>query len=238
MKLLRLNLIIIIFFLTLILIKTSTTSNLINLVKYNYDERWNKVYGYCENEALGFVKYIQKKYEFETTPKIVNFKKFPDASWVLMKSKINQSKDKIILLNYIPKQKYKLKKIKNNKYISENTIFSVSSVDSVIINKSKGNLKGKLKIYKSDAHKDILIDEIIFDEKNEKIIFNEFSDMKLNNPMDPLDRERKYIIKIETDNEIELNKIKNVTITFNNIYNLDKYKIIERYDNCFFIKND
>ena len=83
-----------------------------------------------------------------------------------------------------------------------------------------------------------MIDEIIFDEKNEKIIFNQFSDMKLNNPMDPLDRERKYIIKIETDNEIELSKIKNVTITFNNIYNLDKYKIIERYDNCFFIKND
>ena len=62
-----------------------------------------------------------------------------------MRSDINQSKDKIILLNYIPKQKYKLKKIKNNKYISENTIFSVSSVDSVIMNKSEGSLKGKIK---------------------------------------------------------------------------------------------
>ena len=236
MKFLRFNLIIIIFFLTLILIKTSTTNNLINLVKYNYDERWNKVYGFCENEALGFVRYINEKYNFAKIPKIVNFKKFPDASWTFMRSDINQSKDKIILLNYIPKQKYKLKKIKNNKYISENTIFSVSSVDSVIMNKSEGSLKGKLKIYKSDAHKNILIDEIKFDEKNEKIIFNKFRDMKLNNPLDPLDRERKYIIQIETENNIDLSKIKDLSIIFNNIYNLKEYEILESYNNCYFIK--
>ena len=60
--------------------------------------------------------------------------------------------------------------------------------------------------------------------------------MKLNNPLDPLDRERKYIIQIETENNIDLSKIKDLSITFNNIYNLNEYEIIESYNNCYFIK--
>ena len=60
--------------------------------------------------------------------------------------------------------------------------------------------------------------------------------MKLNNPLDPLDRERKYIIQIETENNIDLSKIKDLSIIFNNIYNLKEYEILESYNNCYFIK--
>ena len=60
--------------------------------------------------------------------------------------------------------------------------------------------------------------------------------MKLNNPLDPLDRERKYIIQVETENNIDLSKIKDLSIIFNNIYNLKEYEILESYNNCYFIK--
>ncbi|MDA9629761.1 hypothetical protein N9S67_02050 [Candidatus Pelagibacter sp.] len=236
MKFLRINLFIIIFFFTLILIKTSTTTNLINLVKYDYDERWNKVYGYCENEALGFVRDISKKYNFSINPTIINFKKYPDSSWSLYKPKQTPSKNKFILLNYFPKKKYDLKKLDNKTYISNETIYSVSNIHEILIDKKSGQLDGSIQIFKSDVHKNILIDKVLFKGSENQIKLINFSKINLNNPLDPIDRERKYIIQIVTNNPANLKKIKNISITFNSLIDLEKYNIIEKHQNCYFIE--
>lgn len=236
MKFLKINLFIIISFLILILIKTSTPINLVNLIKYDYDERWNNAYGFCKNEALGFVKDMAKKYKFDVNPKIINFKKYPDPSWVLYAHEQIQSDDKLILLNYIPKKKYVLKKLDYNKYISTDSIFSVSNISEIQIDKKPGHLAGSIKIFKSDAHKDIFIDIVSFDGNEDKIILKNFTNMQLNNPLDPINRERKYIFQINSNDSVKLEIIKNINVTFNTLYDLKNYNIIEKYQNCYFVE--
>jgi hypothetical protein len=60
--------------------------------------------------------------------------------------------------------------------------------------------------------------------------------MQLNNPLDPINRERKYIFQINSNDSVKLEIIKNINVTFNTLYDLKNYNIIEKYQNCYFVE--
>ena len=44
----------------LIIHKSDFFKNISSILKFNYDERISKVYGYCEREGIGYVNFIKK----------------------------------------------------------------------------------------------------------------------------------------------------------------------------------
>ena len=45
----------------MIFFKTSFVNNLKNVLESSENERITKLYGYCKNESIGYLKYLKKK---------------------------------------------------------------------------------------------------------------------------------------------------------------------------------
>lgn len=78
--------------------------NIYVIARSNYEERLVLNYGFCEKNSYGFVKYLQKKYEFKKNINIVNDEVFPSSDSFIYKPKKEYFKNKIILLNYNEKK--------------------------------------------------------------------------------------------------------------------------------------
>lgn len=91
-----------------------------------YHDRIAKKYDFCDNESIGFINFLKKKYFFKNNTEIINYKKAPSGKWFLnegpqskLVSNINsylivlnydnnkKQKNKINLTNYIILEKYK-----------------------------------------------------------------------------------------------------------------------------------
>ena len=100
------------------------------LLSKDVDRRIIDHHGYCNGESVGFIKYLYKKYNFEITPKIVNFDEMvPDDYWSIFKFDKNirnqiYNYDYVILLNYRSK---KLNKIDNIIYSEINNEFDLNN---------------------------------------------------------------------------------------------------------------
>ena len=68
------------------LIKLDFFRNLYFLNKTNYNERMEKIYGYCEKESYGFLTELKSKYKFDKNPKILNSEVIPSSNWILYDS--------------------------------------------------------------------------------------------------------------------------------------------------------
>ena len=44
-----------------------------NLISLNYDQRLNKIYGYCSNYSAGFINDIYNRYDFDQLPEIIKY---------------------------------------------------------------------------------------------------------------------------------------------------------------------
>ena len=74
----------ILLFIIIVLIFTNKISfynNLINLIKFNEEQRITNFYGYCRGESIGYLKYLKKKYKFDNNPEIINFKHTHPTNW-------------------------------------------------------------------------------------------------------------------------------------------------------------
>jgi len=100
------------------------------LLSKDTDRRIVDHHGYCDGESVGFIKYLYTKYNFELTPKIVNFDEMvPDDYWSIFKFDKNirnkiYNYDYVILLNYRSK---KLNKIDNIIYSEINNEFDLNN---------------------------------------------------------------------------------------------------------------
>ena len=64
------NLLVFTLFLVLVY-KIDFPRKLYNLISLNYDQRINKIYGYCSDYSAGFINDIYNKYEFDQLPEIL-----------------------------------------------------------------------------------------------------------------------------------------------------------------------
>jgi len=217
--------------LIMIFFKTSFISNFNNVLKSNENERITKLYGYCKNESIGYLRYLKKKYNIKSNPKIINYVHTPPNKWAIYDvTAQNTDSTRLIILNYPGneinlKLSYYKKKIYelNDPYfysIISNLIGSLQIQNSIKENiditfylKDRSNNFQKLKTINAKKDKNT----------NDYIINQTFDDFKID--------ELRFFLEIDG-----LDEKSKVTIKLRNKYNLENFKIIDQYQNCYFVE--
>ena len=70
------------------------------ILKYDYETRLIKNYGYCERSSYGYVKYIEKKFKPTKNIKIINEESYPSSDIFIHKPGREYYENQLILLNY------------------------------------------------------------------------------------------------------------------------------------------
>ena len=207
-----------------------------NILKYDFEARIIKTYGFCGGESIGFLRMIKKKYKLNTNPSVINFEVNPSSLWAIYNTNIEESNgSNIIFLNY---HKY-LKQIfkKSNDVFETNSYYQNTDAISKIIfypNNNSISLNNNITIYKimDNGKKKIIYKKKIignFDEKN--IININFKTKELNSRRFPI------FIEIENLKKNTLNNISSVALVLKNSYSIENYKIIEKQENCYYVTN-
>jgi hypothetical protein len=196
------------------------------------------MYGFCQGNSLGFLLHIKKKYKLENYPEIVNYKIVPFSKWIMDldgKSKSNKNSATIVLLNYQDPLKANLKLVSKNFYMipnQENNIgiksFKVkldgmndSKAYDFNIKLIQSNFKNNNIIYNNDFNK-------IYFKNNEADIDLDFNTNTLQ------DRVLRTYVQIHFKHSFL--EVKDISINFFNKYKINQEKIIEKNNNCYFLK--
>ena len=114
---------IILSFLVLVLLfLTNFFKNFLKLYSNNLNERVSFTYRFCENESIGYLKYLNYLAK-DNNPAIINYVHTPPVEWSIFEpSKLNKYSTDTILLNY-PGEIINLNYQKKNDNIFEIYIF-------------------------------------------------------------------------------------------------------------------
>ena len=223
-------------------IKTNFFRNLAEVALHKFDDRIINKYGYCSGESIGYLLYLKKKYQIKDNPKIVNYVHVADANWAIVNTKIiDKNSKKLILLNYPGSEiKMNLKKINNNLFELHNTSFfsdKFNKIESIEILSNSINSK------KIDWNLEI----ITVDRSGNKKIVEEFNiknflgksliiksnSLNLNESLN-LDKKKLYF-KIKNKNNVHIEDIR-MGVILKNKYILEDFQIINKINNCYYIK--
>ena len=226
------NLLVFILFLLLVY-KIDFPRKFYNLSTLNYDKRVNKVYGFCSNYSAGFINKIQKKYKLNDL-NIIKFTGSRNPYWIIPNIK-KESKTNYIFIKYNLINDYHLEKINddtfkynftyanNYKKVSQISFkySDISNLDSIdIFSDSK-------KIFNQKVNQAIIDKDKIQIQLNKTIVEDFFNSQssEVNYYFVP-------VYKVLNKDK----KIKDMKIYFKNIYDLNNFKIIEQFENCYYAK--
>ncbi len=126
------KIIIIIFLISLIFIfKINFFNKLYVLFLKNYNQRITDSYGFCSISSVGFINYLNKKYQFKDPPQIVNYSGSAQY-WIFFKNIKKFNNEFIILLN-----EQKIYKKNYKKEINLNDYFIIEKFDDCYLLKKK-----------------------------------------------------------------------------------------------------
>tara|TARA_B100000767_G_C19604871_1_gene467290 strand:- start:181 stop:888 length:708 start_codon:yes stop_codon:yes gene_type:complete len=223
----------IIFIIVTIFHNFSLAKNIYSIAKYEYDLRLSNTYDYCDNESIGFLSYIKKKYKINDEIQINNYFISPNPSWFFKLSSNKVINDKMVLLGY--QKNYEVNFLnKNGDYFSDSPIKILNNIENISFNIKNKNTVIKLKIY-----------QLLFGEKN---IIYESSSIKLdegnqtvnlNLSLKNTHSNAHLIIKLYNNNNKKFEKVSNVRMRIKNDINLENHTIYETSGSCYLIsKND
>jgi len=221
-------------------IKTNFFKNLAQVSLYKFDDRIISRHGYCSGESIGYLLYLKKKYQIKDNPKIVNYIHTPPVNWAIVNTEIiDKNSKKLILLNYPgPEISIDLKNINSNLFEFKDVAFFSNKFDKIesieIVNNSKNFKKIDWKI-------DIVTIDKFRNKKNIKAFnienfLDESVKIKLDIFFENLNLgEKKFYFKIKSRN---ISKFKNLQlkIILKNKYILENFQIIDKIDNCYYVK--
>ncbi len=249
MKINKVFYLLLIFLILLFLTQINFFKKVYLLINNNHTERLKNIsYDYCSNTATGFIFGLIEKYNFKKAPKIINYDIGPNQNWTLKKNTTGFSNENIILLNYKEKIIFNFDRMKNtNFFISKDLEQNSDGIDFLEIDHGNEKIKigqtiefFKIPVGLYDLNKlKIKIDEKKFRKigktkitksaANNRIYFLNNTDINLN------DRNSLKIMRFN-DTKINFNKIK---LHLNNKIDLNKYIILENYNNrCFLLKSN
>ena len=89
----------------IIILKTNFFQNFLNLVNLNFQKRISKVYGYCDREGIGYVKFIREKFGKDKKIDLINSLQRNNNNsgvWSIYNTNIDETKpsDYLIIINY------------------------------------------------------------------------------------------------------------------------------------------
>ena len=221
-------------------INTNFFRNLAEVLSYRFDDRIKNKYGFCSGESIGYLFYLKKKYQIKDNPKIVNYIRTPQVNWAMINTKIiNKNSKEFILLNY-PGLKFKtnLIMINNNIFEPREIDFLHDKFDKIesieILNNSRNikKINWKLEVVLTDRSRN----EKIIKEFNIKDFLVESLKIKLDilNENLNLDKKKLYF-KIKNINISEIEDLQ-ISLIMRNKYILKNFQIIDKIDNCYYIR--
>jgi len=217
---------IIIFFL-----KTSFFKNLANILQFNESERVKKIYGYCEGESIGYLKYLKKRYAIKNNPKILNYIHFPPVSWSIYEtSEKDSNENQLIILNYPGKEiDIELNHYKDNFYELQDSYYYSTLFESIKKIKIKNFMEPNVSIELYIKNKS---NELIVKKKIQVLKNNVTNDFPINQKLTDFEMsEKRFFLKFNN-----IKKDTKIFATLKNRYNLDDYKIIDKFKNCYFVE--
>ena len=245
--------IILIIFVILIFIKNiNFFKNLYFLSNLDFEKRIiTKVYNYCNNDSVGYIYDITKKFNITNNPKVINFDIHPDPSWVFLNTLKPKSDEYLILLNYIENPNIFFHKI--NKIFRSEKILNAAGIKEIqFLSKNKKPIKinGNLQLYqiKVGTFNFNNFDEL---EKNNfklkkilklKLNDNNYSNSKylVNKKISDFGgREDLNLIKILDNQNKEIEKIDKIKVSLINQISLNNYQILDNFENkCLYLKKN
>jgi len=207
---------------------------LYNIFIINYESRLTKEQGYCSRESVGFLRMLKKKYKFNFNPLIVNYENsVPSSGWSIYDNYNKTDNKHKILLNY-PKNLSLHFKPLNKIFYSEGTVRHSNGMSNIIFDLKDKHIRinSKIKIYRKTLNKKDIIYEENFHKlvENNQIIPIEFNTKKINSVYKPT------FIEIPNLTEDQIGKINRIVLNLNHEFNLKDFTIIEKFNNCYYIK--
>ena len=214
------------------LYKINPAKNFSNLISYKLPERLENIYGYCEGESIGYLKYIKKEFNLDANPEIINFDHTPPNLWSIYEAKFNNYKsNKKIVLNYPGKKiQIDLVSLGNNIFeFKDPYFFSTISKNINKIYSKKTNLKiDYLEFYKNNySNNSNLL-------KKNKLGYKDLDKHNLQINLEEFEiGEKRLFIKI-ISNEV-YDESSEIKLELENKLDINNYEIIHNHKNCFFL---
>ena len=207
-----------------------------NIITTKYDIRLSESSGYCSKDSIGYLKYLKKKYNFTFNPRVINFENSsPSSNWAVYDNNFEDKDDHIILLNY-SKKSFLIFKPNGKIFISNQTANYQIGILEILFNLKQNQIdfNSEILIYrKKEAASDDK--EIIYKGYFNQTIFKnvpvsiKYKTKKINNIYKPI------YIEMSGLTEKQILKINTITLNLEHKFNLNNLKIIDNYENCYYV---
>ena len=207
---------------------------LYNIFVINFESRLTKKHGYCFRESVGFLRMLKKKYKFNFNPLIVNYEDaVPSSGWSIYDNHNKTDNNHKILLNYRKNLSLYFKPL-NKIFYSEGTVEHSNGISNIIFDLKDKHIKidSKIKIYRKTLNNKEIIYEENFNKlvENNQIIPIEFKTEKINSIYKPT------FVEISDLSDNQIGKINSIILNLNHEFNLKNFTIIEKFNNCYYVK--
>lgn len=216
-----------------------------NTFLLTHEERLIRLYGFCSNEGFGYIQYLKKNYKNVQNIKIINYSSIEPSGWILFKptflktdenKKNTNNNDQLILINYPGKYIKNLTINQNNVFILNKNIRNsnvITEVEFSLLNQNLKFLNIEIEI-KNIHHNNNINKKIIrIDNIEDKLVKK-----KIYYPFESLIHDNIYVNFKDENNNLVNNQVENLFITFQNKTLLENFKIVDNYNNCFYLKKN
>jgi len=209
---------------------------LYNIINIDYKDRISNASGFCSDDSTGYLLSLKKKFKFQFNPQVINYEdSVPDSNWAIYDTNLKNNYDYKILLNYPHELSIKFTSA-GNYFYSKDTSKYATGLSGIIFDLKVENINfnSKIIIYRKNygsKKKEIiykkLFNELIYSNELIKIDFNT---NKINNIYKPI------MLEIQNLDENKIQNINSIKIILKNEFDLKNFKIIDSYQNCYYIK--
>ena len=216
------------------LIVNSFPKKLNNIIKNNYQSRLIEIYGYCSRDSYGFLQMIKNKYNIEKNPIIINYKVLPNSIWPIYSPSKKFDIRPTIFLNYPENLNLVLLPNNNKVFANKKDIQFSNGIKSIsfVLKQDSIRLNNNITVYKIPNSKKI---EIFKKKINQTITSGEKIDLNFTTENINSRWEKIYLEINNLDKNIE-DKIVRIELQLEHKYDLSKFQILEKFENCYFIK--
>ena len=224
----------IISFLILILIyNNNLAKKTYKILSIDYNDRINNIYGFCDKDSVGYLKYIKKKYNIKDNLKIFDYVVRSSAAWSINNPQNKTIDNKFILLNY--PEIFDIKFSNDNKgpwYKNQDIQYS-KGINYIYFNLNKNNIKinGSVEIIKKSSDKEKIIHSFKINQiiNNKQKIYENYLSNDLNARKDLV------YLRVKLMDKINFKYINSISINLKNMFDINKFKIIDKFENCYYV---